>query len=86
MWLDAAAQILYSFSLSFGGIITMSAGNDIHNNCQKDAILLGVSNCATCIYAGIVVFSIMGFKVSQWKIFVIHNIETTFSIVFWLHE
>ena len=82
MWLDAAAQILYSFSLSFGGIITMSAGNDIHNNCQKDAILLGVSNCATCIYAGIVVFSIMGFKVSCWEIFAMHYGDATFANIF----
>ena len=63
IWIDAAAQILYSFSLSFGGVITLSVGNDIHNNCERDAVVLGISNCLTAIYAGVAVFSVLGFKV-----------------------
>ena len=63
MWLDASTQIFYSLSLSFGGIITMSAGNDIRNNCLRDAIMVSVINCCTSLFAGIVIFSILGYKV-----------------------
>jgi len=62
MWLDASTQIFYSLSLSFGGIITMSSGNDINNNCLRDAVLVACINCGTSLFAGIVIFSILGYK------------------------
>ena len=37
----------------------------IRNNCERDAVLVGVINSITSMYAAIPVFSIMGFKATN---------------------
>lgn len=37
----------------------------VSNNCEKDAILVGIINSATSLYASIVVFAILGFKANN---------------------
>lgn len=62
VWLDAATQIFFSLSVAFGGLIAFSSYNNEKNNCERDAVLVGVINSATSIYASIPIFSILGFK------------------------
>ncbi|XP_070995079.1 sodium-dependent neutral amino acid transporter B(0)AT1-like [Oncorhynchus clarkii lewisi] len=62
VWLDAATQIFFSLSVAFGGLISFSSYNSQKNNCERDAVLVGVINSATSIYASIPIFSILGFK------------------------
>ncbi|CAB4011461.1 sodium-dependent neutral amino acid transporter B(0)AT1-like isoform X1 [Paramuricea clavata] len=62
VWLEAATQIFFSLSLSFGGLIAMASFNPVKNNCKKDAIMVSLINCGTSIFASIVVFSVLGFK------------------------
>lgn len=62
VWLDAATQIFFSLSVAFGGLIAFSSYNDKKNNCERDAVLVGVINSATSLYASIPIFSILGFK------------------------
>ena len=43
----------------------MSSFNPVKNNCVKDAIMVSLINCGTSVFASIVVFSVLGFKVSH---------------------
>ncbi|XP_034017458.1 sodium-dependent neutral amino acid transporter B(0)AT1 [Thalassophryne amazonica] len=61
-WLDAGAQVFYSFSLAFGGLISFSSYNPVHNNCEKDAVTISIINGCTSVYAATVIYSIIGFR------------------------
>ncbi|NP_001087657.1 solute carrier family 6 (neutral amino acid transporter), member 19 S homeolog [Xenopus laevis] len=61
-WLDAGAQVFYSFSLAFGGLISFSSYNSVHNNCERDAVIISLINGFTSIYSATVIYSIIGFR------------------------
>uniref|UniRef100_A0A3P9Q1G0 Transporter n=1 Tax=Poecilia reticulata TaxID=8081 RepID=A0A3P9Q1G0_POERE len=64
-WLDAGAQVFYSFSLAFGGLISFSSYNSVHNNCEQDAVLISIINGCTSVYSATVIYSIIGFRATQ---------------------
>ncbi|KAL8194218.1 UNVERIFIED_CONTAM: hypothetical protein K2H54_005296 [Gekko kuhli] len=64
-WLDAGAQVFFSFSLAFGGLISFSSYNSVHNNCEKDALIISMINGFTSIYSATVIYSIIGFRATE---------------------
>uniref|UniRef100_A0AAQ4RRH0 Transporter n=1 Tax=Gasterosteus aculeatus aculeatus TaxID=481459 RepID=A0AAQ4RRH0_GASAC len=64
-WLDAGAQVFYAFSLAWGGLISFSSYNPVHNNCVQDAVILTAITGFTSIYAATVTYSIIGFRATE---------------------
>ncbi|KAJ8415851.1 hypothetical protein AAFF_G00404080 [Aldrovandia affinis] len=64
-WLDAGAQVFYSFSLAFGGLISFSSYNSVFNNCEQDAVIISIINGLTSVYAATVVYTIIGFRATE---------------------
>ncbi|CAH1777720.1 unnamed protein product [Owenia fusiformis] len=65
VWGEAAQQIFFSSGVSCGALVTMASYNKFNNNIQRDAIFIPIMNAFTSLYAGFVIFSIVGFMAHQ---------------------
>uniref|UniRef100_H2ZHW7 Transporter n=1 Tax=Ciona savignyi TaxID=51511 RepID=H2ZHW7_CIOSA len=60
VWKAAATQIFFSLSAAWGGLIALSSYNKFKNNCFYDAVLVTSVNCATSLFAGFAIFTVVG--------------------------
>ena len=65
VWKDAAVQIFFSMSIAGGGLVTLSSYNRFHNNILKDSLIVCVADTLTCIFAGFVIFSFLGYMAGR---------------------
>ncbi|ELT92696.1 hypothetical protein CAPTEDRAFT_1707 [Capitella teleta] len=61
VWAAALTQIFYSLGIAFGSLGTMASYNKFNNNVYRDAVLVAILNCGTSVFAGFVIFSVIGF-------------------------
>lgn len=61
VWVNAAAQIFNSLGIGFGSMISMASYNKFNNNILRDTFIVAVINSVTSIFAGLVIFSAIGY-------------------------
>ncbi|RNA29024.1 sodium-dependent proline transporter-like [Brachionus plicatilis] len=70
VWFDAAVQIFFTMSTSYGGLITLASYNKFNQHTLRDTFVITISNALTAIFAGFVVFSYIGYlaEVTQQEV------------------
>lgn len=54
--------MFFTLGLGFGALVAFASYNPVKNNCVRDAYTVVFINCGTSIFAGVVVFSILGYR------------------------
>ncbi|KAI4815660.1 hypothetical protein KUCAC02_005797 [Chaenocephalus aceratus] len=65
VWMEAGAQIFFSYSLGVGSLTVLGSYNKYNNNCYKDCLWLCLLNSGTSVVAGFAVFSVLGFMAHE---------------------
>lgn len=68
VWGDASSQIFYSFGIGCGSLVTLASYNKFKNNCHFDAVFVSMTNFLTAVFAGFVVFAILGFLAKSMNV------------------
>ena len=61
VWNAAAGQIFFSLGVAVGSQLLLSSYNGFNANAHRDALFIALGNSATSLYAGVVVFGVVGF-------------------------
>uniref|UniRef100_A0A3Q1GMR7 Transporter n=1 Tax=Acanthochromis polyacanthus TaxID=80966 RepID=A0A3Q1GMR7_9TELE len=75
VWRDAGTQVFFSYAVCQGVLTALGSYNKYNNNCYRDCLALCCLNSATSIFAGFVVFSVLGSMASNLGVS-IHEVAT----------
>lgn len=68
VWNDAGTQIFYSYAVALGGMIALGSYNKFNNNFVKQCVFLVLCNSGTSLFAGLGIFSVLGFMSQQLEL------------------
>lgn len=71
VWADASIQMFFGLGPGWGGLINMASFNNFRNNAKLDTYLVISINVFTSFFAGLVVFSVLGFLSGNFSVFII---------------
>ncbi|KAJ3603077.1 hypothetical protein NHX12_030821 [Muraenolepis orangiensis] len=61
VWMDAGAQVLFSFGICQGSLTALGSYNQYKNDVYKDTFILCLVNGGSSFVAGFAIFSVLGF-------------------------
>ncbi|XP_071864779.1 sodium- and chloride-dependent glycine transporter 1-like [Bombus fervidus] len=82
VWGEAAVQVFFSLSPAWGGLITLSSYNKFHNNCYRDAWIVTIGNLVTSFFAGLFIFSVIGFLAHEFRVPVSSVVDQGIGLAF----